>query len=121
MISLARKPLRALQVALPAPISTRLVGDRVAVQDYLRDFLPVRPFGPGVEKPQIGHEMPLVIAGDLVACRCLIIYIGVEFDGVPIVIPLLPGEPCLRCAPANGPSDLVIGEFETVTRRPHGL
>src|SRR3546814_13597563 len=70
-------------MALPAPIGPKLLGDRIAVQHDLSDFLPICILGLGVEETEIGHEMPFVIAGDLVACRRYVIHIGLKFDRNP--------------------------------------
>ena len=74
------------------------------MQNNLRHFRPVGIFSLGVEKPQIGHEMLLVIGGDNIGGRRQIIHIGIKFDGWFHGLPLL-SEEFLRFAPALKLSD----------------
>ena len=87
---------------MPASIGPQFFKARITVQYDLRHFLPVRIFGLGVEKAHIGHEMPLVIGGDLVSCRRDVIHIGIKFDRNPHRhSPSSWESDGLRCAPAN--------------------
>ncbi len=52
--------------------------DRINLEHDPRDLGPIRPFGIGVEKPQIGDEVFLVVARQRVGCRAASAVLGVN-------------------------------------------
>src|SRR5260370_42195368 len=66
-------PLRALEVALPgAPRPVGLLR-WIDVQHYSRHLGPIRALGVGIEEPEIGDQVFLVVTSENVSLRSLII------------------------------------------------
>ena len=72
-------PLRARQVTFEAAPGSRLLAIGIAMQDDAGYLGPVRAVPLGVEQAQIGHEMRLVINGDVGTIRRFVIDIGIKF------------------------------------------
>ena len=80
-------PLRARKVTFEAAPGSRLLAIGIAMQDDPGYLGPISAVPLGVEQAQIGHEMRLVIDGDVRTIRRLVIDIGIKFKlymhGVP--------------------------------------
>jgi hypothetical protein len=71
-IAMLRHPLGARQVTLPG--ASRALGllCRIDVQDDTRNLGPIRTLSLGVEEPQIGNEMLLIVTGQNVGLGGLV-------------------------------------------------
>jgi hypothetical protein len=77
-IAMLRHPLGARQVALPsAPRALGLLR-RIDVQHDTRDFGPIRTLGIGIEEPEVGNKMLLVITGKDLSLGGLVSNRGIE-------------------------------------------
>ncbi len=72
-------PLRARQVTFEAAPGSRLLAIGIAMQDDAGYLGPISAVPLGVEQAQIGHEMRLVVNGDVGAIRRFVIDIGIKF------------------------------------------
>jgi hypothetical protein len=65
-------PLGASQMALPGTPRALMFTRRIDVQYDARHFDPIGAIGFGIKKAQIGDEMFVVVAGQLVSVRSLV-------------------------------------------------
>jgi hypothetical protein len=71
--------MRARQVTFEAAPGSRLLASGIAMQDNPGYLGPISAVSLGVEQAQIGHEMRLVINGDVGTIRRFVIDIGIKF------------------------------------------
>jgi hypothetical protein len=83
-------PLRARQVTFEAAPRSWLLASGIAMQDDAGYLGPVRAVPLGVEQAQIGHEMRLVINGDVGTVGRFVIDIGIKFKLYAHVAPSFP-------------------------------
>jgi hypothetical protein len=72
-ITVLRHPLRALEVALPGTPRALVLLQWIDVQHYSCHLGPIRALGVGVEEPEIGDQVFLVVSSENVSLRSLII------------------------------------------------
>src|SRR6266581_8790435 len=87
-------PMRARQVTFEAAPGSRLLASGIAMQDNPGYLGPISAVPLGVEQAQIGHEMRLVINGDVGAIRRLVIDIGIKLRLYAHGAPSFPTDAC---------------------------